>query len=602
MLTDPQLSPLSVRSQPLRAQKMVRLSCEEQNALGRAGLQAQYDQVDAAVAAHGYQVVGTTEIIDVSGTNVMTHCPAFLHLLERVKTGEVQVVVVSEISRLARPDNLASLAVLDVFASHNCLINAAGSEINFANPEGFIAGGLAALMAGHYRMTLLRKVHAAKEINRRRGWLASSDKTLALGISYNKDTRKFFYNDEIHRVVEAFRLMDEEGGLSLSAIGRRINVHPANVRGVLEREIYATGFKVYDEKRDLSVKRIGPGGKQRARPIIPRSPDEIICVRVIDQPAVSLERFERVQQALKEVRSNYAATNTKAFQPTICSVIGKCGFCGGHLYTSVNGTRRKDGSKGPGYYLCKSHHPKYAGTMPKCQQGWIKRPRLDAVLISFFQKTLTDVGLLSTILSGSARRSAEVIPFPVAGPEQALEKLKRRDRRLLAMCESETITIPEYRERRSELRKEIAALENLMAVPAQREDSAMTVEKLAQLVVHAVTCFGRADPHAQKAILQGVFAEVFFRGETITAFRFAPSFIAELGQKTNASTETIHLDQPFRIREPAPLGHKKCSRCQATRPCSDFYRGRAQCRQCFNGVLQREKRKRIGQKSRGGEA
>jgi hypothetical protein len=139
------------------------------------------------------------------------------------------------------------------------------------------------------------------------------------------------------------------------------------------------------------VKSIGPGGKQRARPKIARSPDEIIRVKVIDQPAVSLERFERVQQAWKEVRSNYAATNTKARQPTISSVISKCGFCGAHMYVSVNGTRRKDGSKGPGYYLCKSSHPKYAGTMPKCQQGWIKRPRLDAVLISFFQETLTNV-------------------------------------------------------------------------------------------------------------------------------------------------------------------------------------------------------------------
>jgi hypothetical protein len=31
----------------------------------------------------------------------------------------------------------------------------------------------------------------------------------------------------------------------------------------------------------------------------------------------------------------------------------------------------------------------------------------------------------------------------------------------------------------------------------------------------------------------------------------------------------------------------------ATRPCSDFYPGRAQCRQCFNGILKRKKRKKI---------
>ncbi len=600
MLTDPQLSPLNVRPQRLRAERLARLSCEEQNSLGRAGLQAQYNQVDAAIAAQGYQVIGTTEIIDVSGTNVTTHCPAFLNLLERIKTGEVQVVVVSEISRLARPDNLASLAVLDVFARHNCLLNAAGSEINFSNPAGFFMGGVQALMAGHSRMTLLLKVHAAKEINRRRGWLTTSFKALALGISWSKDTRKFFYNDQIHRVVEAFRLMDEER-LSLSEIGRRIGVHPGNVRGLLENEIYSTGNKVYDEKCDLSVKCIGPGGKQRARPRIKRLPAEIISVRVIDQPAVSIERFQRVQQALKEVRLNYAATNTNVRQPTMCSVFGRCGFCGEPLYVSVNGKRRKDGSKGPGYYMCKSRHPKYAGTIPKCQGGWTPRPNLDRVMISFFQETLTNIELLSAILSASARRAADIIPFPVAGPEQALEKLQRRERRLLEMCESETITIAEYRARRSKLRKEIDALKNLAAVPAQRGDNALTLERLAQLVVRAITGFDRADPHAQKAILQGIFAEVFFREEAITAFRFAPSFIAELGQGMNVSTQTIHLDQPFRVREPVPKGHKRCTCCQEPRPFSDFYRNRRQCRRCFNGPLQYKKRKRMAQKSGNGD-
>ena len=589
MPTDTQLSSPSDRSQPLRAERLVRLSTEEQNALGRAGLQAQYDQVDATIAAHGYQIVGTTEIIDVSGTNVTTHCPAFLSLLERVKLGEVEVVVVSEISRLARPDNLASLAVLDVFARHNCLVNAGGSEINFANPAGFFMGGVQALMAGHSRMTLMRKVHAAKEINRKRGWLATSYKSLALGISYSKDARKFFYNDQIHRVVEAFRLMDEER-LSLSEIGRRIDVHPGNVRGVLENEIYSTGYKVYDEKCDLSVKSIGPGGKQRARPRIARSPDEIIRVKVIDQPAVSLERFERVQQALKEVRSNYTTTNTNARQSTLCSIFGRCGFCGQPRYVSVNGKRRKDGSKGPGYYLCKSHHSKYVGTIPKCQQGWIPRPKLDAVLISFFQETLTNVELLAAVINGSARRAADVISFPVAGPEQALEKLKRRERRLLEMCESETISIAEYRERRSKLREEISRLENFPTAPAQRLGNALTFEKLAQLVVRAVTGFDRAEPSTQKAILLGIFREVFFRNEAITSFSFAPTFIVELGAEANIPTETIHLDQPFRLREPVPAGCKRCSCCQEVRPFSDFYRNRRQCKICFNGILQRGKR------------
>lgn len=585
----------STNSAPLRAERLVRLSTEEQNAYGRAGLQTQYEQVDSVIAANGYQLVGTTEIIDVSGTNVTTHSPLFLRLLARVESGEVQVVVVSDISRVARPENLASLAVLDVFARHNCIINAAGTVVDFGNPEGFIAGGVQAIVAGYFRMTTLRRIQAAKEVNRRRGWLTTSSRTLALGISWDKQERKFFYNAEIHRVVEAFRLMDAER-LSLSEIGRRVGVHPANVRGVLENEIYATGDKVYREKCDLSVKRVGPGGKQRARPRIARAPDEVIRVKVIERPAVSLERFQRVQEALKEVRLNYSAINTAARQPTLCSVIGRC-YCGQPLYVSVNGKRHEDGSKAAGYYLCKTRHAKYAGRMPKCGQPWIARPLLDRLLVTFFKQRLSDVELLSGTISGSLRRGAEVIPFPTAGPEQALEKLKRREQRLVEMCECEVIGIAEFRQRRRELRGQIAALENIPANASATADSAITVRRLCELVVRAVSGFDRADPSAQKAILQSVFSDVFFLQESICAFTFAPSFIADVGRGINVASETIYLEPPFRLREPVPDGYKRCTCCQEPRPVSDFYRKRAQCRDCFNGKLLRKKRVRSAEKA-----
>jgi DNA invertase Pin-like site-specific DNA recombinase len=568
-----------IQAKGLRAAQLVRLSTEEQNALGRAGLQAQYEQTNATIAANGYQLVASIELVNVSGTSV-AHAPEFQRLLALVRDG-LQVVVVSEISRLIRPESLESLAVLDVFARHNCLINAGGTLIDFENPDGFLAGALHAVLAGHSRMTLLRKVQAAKEINRRRGWLATSHKCLPLGVSYDKSTRKFFYNEAIHRVVEGFRLMDEER-LSLSEVGRRIGVHPGNVRGLLEQEIYATGYRVYSKKCDLSVKRVGVGGKQRARPRIARAPDEIIRVKVIDIPAVPIERLKRVQEALKEIRLNYTTTNTRARQPTLCSVIGRCGACGLPLYVSVNGKRRKDGGKGAGYYMCKGHYPAYAGTVPKCSSGWIRRPLLDRVMVAFFQETLTNPDLLSAIISGSMKRcAAKVLPFTSPTAQEAIEKLKKRDARLLAMCEQGVITISEFRERRAKLNKEIQLLREASS-KTHRPDTELSVERLAQLVVRAVRGFNRiADPAAQKSILREVFHEVFFLGESISAFSFSASFVAELGDGAGLSTGTIHLETPFRLRPPVPEGQKRCSCCGICQSRDQFYKKRAQCCACL---------------------
>ena len=155
---------------------------------------------------------------------------------------------------------MESLSALGMFAKHGCLLVADSQEINFAEPQGFLTGGLQALLAGHERMTMLRKITAAKEANRRKGWLACSYKTLPLGVSYDKAALRYFYNEQIHRVTEAFRLMDEEQ-VSLSEIGKRIGIHPNATRGLLENELY-TGWRVYDEKRDLSAKRLRKGGRQ----------------------------------------------------------------------------------------------------------------------------------------------------------------------------------------------------------------------------------------------------------------------------------------------------------------------------------------------------
>lgn len=90
----------------------------------------------------------------------------------------------------------------------------------------------------------------------------------------------------------------------------------------------------------------------------------------------------------------------------------------------------------------------------------------------------------------------------------------------------------------------------------------------------------------------GVFREVFFREESITAFRFSKKFLADLGDASLFTDETIQLESPFRIREPMPKGHKRCNTCNETKPMEAFYKRRSQCRECFNTKLQQMKRKK----------
>jgi hypothetical protein len=52
------------------------------------------------------------------------------------------------------------------------------------------------------------------------------------------------------------------------------------------------------------VKRVGPDGRKTYRPKARVPDDEVIEVKVIAEPAVAPERFERVQKVLAELRTS----------------------------------------------------------------------------------------------------------------------------------------------------------------------------------------------------------------------------------------------------------------------------------------------------------
>jgi hypothetical protein len=341
------------------------------------------------------------------------------------------------------------------------------------------------------------------------------------------------------------------------------------------------GWRVYDEKRDPAVKIARAGGRRGGRPKIARAPDEIIRVRVIEEPAIAPERFARVQAALKEVRRNHASSHT-ARHPSLCTTIGRCGCCAEPLYATANGKKRKNGEN-YGYYCCKSHYPEYAGTLPKCANGWVRRDALDELLVAFCQQTLTDPVLLAAIIDASARRTAEILrPFPAPSPDDAVARLRQKDKRLVEMCEAETLTIEEFRARRAVLRKEIECLENIKRQTTDEQPAQVSLAQLARQITRAAVRFANLrDKHAQKTLLIQLFGEVLFRGESITGFRFSNKFLADVGGDAVLGGGMVQLETPFRLREPVPAGHKRCKCCGQFRPFADYYTRRAQCRPCY---------------------
>ncbi|RYD66129.1 MAG: recombinase family protein, partial [Verrucomicrobiaceae bacterium] len=362
----------------LRVARWCRVSTEEQSKEGRAGLQRQYDQTDRIIATHGYELIESFEVIAVSGASIM-HAPEFQRLIRLVQSGTIHAVVVAEMSRLMRVDSWEGMAVLDVFARHEVHIIADGMDIDFSNPEGFLSGGIQTLIAGHERMKLVQKISAARVALKRSGRLSSADHTLPFAVRYNWETHKFYYDpEEIWKVQEAYRLIDEEGLYNMAEIGRRVGFSRSSVRVILGNKIYI-GIRRYDTKRDMNVKRVGLDGRKTYRPRLNCDPDEVIEVTVIENPAVSVERWTRVNRIIEENRTNHVAKLPKEKLVHLCTSYGRCGYCGCTLYLCGNNKRDKATGLRLVWYCCRSHHPGRKGSLPRCNNCYVGEKNLDAV-------------------------------------------------------------------------------------------------------------------------------------------------------------------------------------------------------------------------------
>jgi DNA invertase Pin-like site-specific DNA recombinase len=560
----------------LRALELHRLSTTDQ--LSGSGLDRQRAQTAAIISANGYESVEVVEIVDVGGASVLA-APDMQRLLKRVENREVDVVCVSEISRLVRPDSLESLGILDVFRRSGCLIAVPGSTIPMNSAEGFLHGGLQALLAGFDKMQLLRRMMASKEARRRAGKHPGSYINLPTGVGYDRVREKFFYNERIGAVVEAFRLVDEEGIRNLSEVARLTGIRAATLRKLLRNKLFI-GIREYLMRRNPSVKRTRADGRQGDRPKIVR--DDPISVRVISEPAVTEERFNRVQRVLDSVTFNHHETRKRHDTCNLGTGLVRCGYCAETFYSSSG--RRTTGQRS-GQYFCKRNYYMYRDRLDGCSQPNLRQPELDSLIRAFAVKMLTNADTLTAIINDSIRRAQETIsPFPVDATAE-VEALRRADKRLLQAFEAGAIEVDLLRDRRNAIKAQIEAIARRNTNASARGE--LIIDELAKKVVRGAFCLKRLnhDPHAQKAIILATFSEIYVKDRSVIAFKFREDFGlgSQMKLGTGFSAPPIHLPEPFTLEpaDPLPEGTRRCSCCRKIFSMTEFYSRKGQCRGCI---------------------
>ncbi len=584
------------KPQRLRAVTFVRVSTEGQAEDGRAGLERQRRSVTAVCASAGYEIIRQIEISDVSGTSAFISTE-MLELIAMIEAGLVGVVVCSEMSRIFRPDDLASFGSLDVFRRHGVLLNCGGTVNDLASPEGFLSSGILGLLGGFDRMQLVRRIKQSKEALRINGLHPNGAHLLPLGLHFDKATKKWYYGPEVWKVKEIFRLVDEDGLRNISEIGRRVGVFHRTVRNLLCNTSYI-GIRSYLTINDPTRKIVKPGGRQGYRPSIARAPEQVIRVRIFppEEQAVSDDRFARVQQVLSEISDRHARHIAVHYSLNLLTSVGFCGYCGQRLYTAGRKPSwDKSITKHRGYYICKCKRADYRQKLHSCKLGFLKREEMDELMSAFVVRFLEDPEFISAVFRHAKSKQRETIIGIDSVPDsirKQISEVEARDRRLIDAIETGAISLAEAKLRRQRLKEEKRALLISLDSTEQRHaDTPLPQGVIGRIVANGVRAWTElTTTKERKEFIAKIFIEVFVRESSITAFRLTPCLVGvDSGDWAWVADVPITLPEPFRItpdreENPIPDGHRQCNGCKDVLSLDLFYKTRGRCRSCDNAA------------------
>lgn len=436
-----------------RCLELLRVSTAGQAAADKASLPAQRAINRQTASQYGLTIIKTVELSDVSGAQVLL-APEIQEMLRLMNDPEIHGVIVREFSRLMRPENFSDYAMLQAFVESETLLYLPDGPIDFASDAGMLTGTMRAVMGGLERRELVKKMWRIKEQKRREGGFSQSKACLPFGVGYRG---KWFYTADAQRVAESFRLV-LAGNVSYSGVGRAVGIEPYNLRNILRNPIY-TGWRVIDRRRDPSprAKRAGTNGRQGHRPKIKRAPEEVIRVKVIDDPLISESDFNQVQRILTQKRERFQRMNSGPHRWTYNGFL-LCGDCRSLLYTK---SRRDD------YYVCKV----------KCGASYQRRDTLDPHLDKLFTKRLTSPAFLKRHILAPMRRQKPVQDNGAQLRAQ-LESLDGKRQRVLSAYFDGVISVSEREARLTEIVTQTRVVKGMLA--RHRPTSQLTLETLAE--------------------------------------------------------------------------------------------------------------------------
>lgn len=259
-------------------------------------------------------------IKEIGSGTTLTGRPELMKILDRVAAGEIQVIIVQDLDRLARPEEAVIYTTIrQVLMEYSVIIYTHTSRVDLNNDDDDFVADITMSVAKKERRRILKRMKRSRKAKADQGKFIGGNPGLGYKIVYKdgKDGDLAIDESDVERVKAVFDTLEATGG-NLGATAKRLNgqgytgkegklFHPNTIRLIANRKLYIGVFETV-----LTDK-------------ISHRPDLQI---------ISVAQFERVQALLKSRARNRRDMGRRGHYIFTGFVI--CGGCGGVMVAANN--------------------------------------------------------------------------------------------------------------------------------------------------------------------------------------------------------------------------------------------------------------------------
>jgi len=376
-----------------------RLSKEDEKAGDSVSIESQVAMLTKYVSDNGWEYVATYKDDGYSGTSFDR--PAFSEMMSRVRKGEINLVVVKDLSRFGR-DYLEVGQYIDViFPALNCRFIAVNDNVDTIRNSNDMMAIFKNVMNDFYARDTSAKIRAVRKSSCRSGNYMGAFAPYGY-VKDPADKHRFLIDEPAAEVVRWIFTL-RAGGIGCLKIARELNekgilpprsyyfdakgqANPfertnhrwngCTVRHILENEAYL-GHTVQHKEERMSYK------DHRTKAV---SPEEWIRVENTHEPIISRELWEECRMV---DRLNSRPRQSKMKEVSLFSGLLYCADCGFAMRCQVTERKRKDGTKA--YYeayMCGSYS---RSGHTACTTHYITKSVLEEMILSDIQARAWEV-------------------------------------------------------------------------------------------------------------------------------------------------------------------------------------------------------------------